>query len=213
MSKDDTVAPRSGFLCTYMSNHPDTLVAYVRHQGKVSERVASARMTSINQKEMTLAYKLPKSTNEKIVTIGFDPPLFGYDEVKPRLLSMKLDAEESLGMMPRPQLTPFHFPMKALTTTFGPMLALIYVTYDLSGAGWIRKLVGGDTTLYWIWVFMLSTHALESLYTAHLCRKHRTGLFDGFLYILCTLIFGFPIWQNMRQRIQRIRIESIEKVH
>jgi hypothetical protein len=49
MSKEDSVKSQSGFLCTYMSNHPDTLVAYVRHQGKVMEEVQSAKMTSIDQ--------------------------------------------------------------------------------------------------------------------------------------------------------------------
>ena len=34
----------------YMSNHPDTLVSYVRYWGKVSEPVASAKMTAIDTK-------------------------------------------------------------------------------------------------------------------------------------------------------------------
>ena len=38
----DSVADKSGFLCAYMSNHPDTLVAYVRYWGKVTEKVNSA---------------------------------------------------------------------------------------------------------------------------------------------------------------------------
>ena len=33
-----------------MSNHPDTLVAYVKHWGKVAENVASAKMTGIDTK-------------------------------------------------------------------------------------------------------------------------------------------------------------------
>ena len=36
---------------------------------------------------------------KKQLTILFEPPLSGYEEVKPRLLSMKLDAEEALGMV------------------------------------------------------------------------------------------------------------------
>jgi hypothetical protein len=63
----DPVASRSGFLCTYMSTHPDTLgksfpddvtlmhpeiklVAYVQHFGKVKVPVVSASMTSIDTK-------------------------------------------------------------------------------------------------------------------------------------------------------------------
>lgn len=34
----------------YMSNHPDTLVAYVKHWGKVKDNVASARMKTIDTK-------------------------------------------------------------------------------------------------------------------------------------------------------------------
>ena len=49
---------------------------------------------------MSISYRTPSSGNEKIsVRIQFEPPLSGYEEVKPRLLSMKADAEESLGMV------------------------------------------------------------------------------------------------------------------
>lgn len=47
----DPVAEKSKFLCMYMSNHPDTLVAYVKHWGKVKEEsVESASMSSIDSK-------------------------------------------------------------------------------------------------------------------------------------------------------------------
>jgi hypothetical protein len=46
----DPVADKSGFLCTYMSTHPDTLVAYVKHFGKVDGNVSSAKMLSIDSK-------------------------------------------------------------------------------------------------------------------------------------------------------------------
>jgi uncharacterized protein DUF2470 len=46
----DPVAQKSGFLCTYMSTHPDTLVAYVKYFGKVDGNVSSARMLSIDSK-------------------------------------------------------------------------------------------------------------------------------------------------------------------
>lgn len=49
---------------------------------------------------MTLAYKVKDGGNDKKeVRIQFDPPLAGYEEVKPRLLSMTADAQESLGMV------------------------------------------------------------------------------------------------------------------
>ena len=44
----DPVADKSGFLCMYMSNHPDTLVSYVRHFGGVRDAVANAKMARID---------------------------------------------------------------------------------------------------------------------------------------------------------------------
>lgn len=32
------------------------------------------------------------------VSIPFNPPLLGYEEVKPRLIQMKIQAEEGIGM-------------------------------------------------------------------------------------------------------------------
>ena len=46
----DPVAEKSTFLCMYMSNHPDTLVAYAKWFGKVNEPIASAKMTGISTK-------------------------------------------------------------------------------------------------------------------------------------------------------------------
>lgn len=44
----DPVAAKSSFMCGYMSNHPDTLVAYAKWFGKISEPVSSAKMTAID---------------------------------------------------------------------------------------------------------------------------------------------------------------------
>lgn len=46
----DPVAEKSGFLCMYMSGHPDTLVAYAKWFGKVKEQIAGAKMTGITTK-------------------------------------------------------------------------------------------------------------------------------------------------------------------
>ena len=46
----DPVADKSGFLCMYMSNHPDTLVSYVRYWGKIKAQVSTAKMTAIDTK-------------------------------------------------------------------------------------------------------------------------------------------------------------------
>ena len=47
---------------------------------------------------MNLSYVV-KDGSKKTTRISFDPPLSGYEEVKPRLLSMTADAQESLGMV------------------------------------------------------------------------------------------------------------------
>jgi len=115
----DPVASKSTFLCMYMTNHPDTLVAYVKHFGKVPGNLSSAEMKSIDCKVtcnmfhaldririertpllqgMNLSYSL-KSGGVGSVHVKFDPPLAGYDDVKPRLLAMKADAQEALGMV------------------------------------------------------------------------------------------------------------------
>ena len=44
----DPVAEKSAFLKMYMSNHPDTLVAYAKWFGKVKEVITSAEMSAID---------------------------------------------------------------------------------------------------------------------------------------------------------------------
>lgn len=46
----DPVAEKSAFLRMYMSNHPDTLVAYAKWFGKVNEVITSAEMSAIDTK-------------------------------------------------------------------------------------------------------------------------------------------------------------------
>jgi len=114
----DPVAEKSGFLKMYMSNHPDTLVAYAKWFGKVKEVITSAEMTAIDTKvrfathnslndthpafhmkqSMTLTCTL-KDSQKKVVVVAIEPPLSGYDDVKPRLLEMKALAQEGLGMV------------------------------------------------------------------------------------------------------------------
>lgn len=48
---------------------------------------------------MTLTCKLKGGNEKKVIRIPIDPPLLGYAEVKPRLLSMKAEAQEGLGMV------------------------------------------------------------------------------------------------------------------
>ena len=47
---------------------------------------------------MDLEYKIKDASGRpQVVRVEFDPPLRGYEEVKPRLLGMKADADEALG--------------------------------------------------------------------------------------------------------------------
>ena len=57
-------------------------------------------VTSFLLQGMNLEYKTKDAPNrQQIVRIEFDPPLLGYEEVKPRLLGMKADADEALGIV------------------------------------------------------------------------------------------------------------------
>ncbi|KAG9097716.1 hypothetical protein FRC07_010740, partial [Ceratobasidium sp. 392] len=96
MSQTDIVASRSSFLCQYMSHHQDTLVAYVKYFGEVKGNVTSARMTAIDSKSMSLEYVEDGQTRTTRLLI--EPPLEIYDEVKPRLIAMREEALEGLGM-------------------------------------------------------------------------------------------------------------------
>ena len=43
------------------------------------------------------AFKSGTTGKPQVVRVEFDPPLLGYEEVKPRLLGMKVDADSALG--------------------------------------------------------------------------------------------------------------------
>ncbi|KAH8105158.1 hypothetical protein BXZ70DRAFT_919606 [Cristinia sonorae] len=217
----DPVAAKSGFLCMYMSSHPDTLVSYTKYYGKIQEQVVSAEMTAIDTKGMTLKYKT-KSGGEtkKEVRVTFEPPLAGYEEVKPRLMNMKADADEALGVTRAPQISTFRLPRNALITAT-LIAALIYTTFAptpssssysvlFAPATAIRSVVPHSFILG-SWYFMVVTHSLEALYTFSLCKKHRTGFVVGAQFVVATLLFGAPIWMDLRRRVQAARIDSIMK--
>ena len=115
-ASSDPVAAKSAFLCAYMSNHSDTLVAYILHElqsrskrSKSSSGAPSAlrardvlepKMASIDSRKMELSYRDAQDNRKpKTVEVEFDPPLAGYEEVRPRLLQMKMQAESSIGMV------------------------------------------------------------------------------------------------------------------
>ncbi|KAJ7140021.1 hypothetical protein C8R43DRAFT_601727 [Mycena crocata] len=214
----DPVADKSGFLKMYMSNHPDTLVAYAKWYGKVAEPITSAEMSAIDSKSMTLTCTL-KNGNKKEVRVVLDPPLSGYDDVKPRLLEMKALAQEGLGMIKSPVFNTFIFPRMVFTTTFVPICALIYCTFFpkdsvnvlFAPARFVHSYVDGPL-LTGIWAFMCTVHALEALYTLTLVRKHTGNFTTGAAYVLGTLAVGFPFFVDLRRRIQAARIDSVMKI-
>lgn len=208
----DPVAAKSGFLSMYMSNHPDTLVAYVSHYTKNTD-IATASMKSIDSKGMDMSYTLKGQTAPLSVRIPFDPPLVGYEEVKPRLMSMKVDAEEALGMAKNPVISEFSVPWGLLLR--GPLIPeilLIFLTFSSSTyALWGRSYVEPYGLIKFGWGVMLATHIPESIYILSLCKKHQTGLANGFLWCLGTILCGYPFWVHLRRLVKTARIDSIMK--
>jgi len=212
----DPVAEKSGFLKMYMSNHPDTLVAYAKWFAKVPENISSAEMSAIDSKSMTLTCKLKGGNEKKVVRIPIDPPLLGYEEVKPRLLSMKAEAQEGLGMIKAPQITTFRLPMgwgapAGIILFYGPLLCIAYPDFSIH-ARTLSDAVGGFPTVLRVLQITAVAHVLESIYTVLLCKRHRTPFYVGTAYVLSTLLLGFPAWAALRKRIQAARIESVMKV-
>ena len=155
---------------------------------------------------MNINYQTPSSGDQKIsVRIEFEPPLSGYEEVKPRLLSMKADAEEALGMVrannkvptgslirrfpqvPAPQITKFTV-SRLWFMPVGLMSLLTYVTLSppLSGTvpsylypGSLIRDVVGDWAIKLSWQVVVVLHGLESLYTVTLVKRHKTPFMVG----------------------------------
>nr|GAT47115.1 predicted protein [Mycena chlorophos] len=217
----DPVAEKSGFLKMYMSGHPDTLVAYAKWYGKVAEPMTGAEMTAIDTKSMTLTCTL-KDKSKKVVVVTIDPPLRGYDDVKPRLLEMKAISQEGLGMLKAPQITSFKWPSTGgllfgiWLYTFLPYGAFAPTT-TASPAAWllpaqlIRRFIS-PLPFKIAFGFTVVIHLLEGMYTLHLCRKHNAGFVLTAQYWLSTIIVGMPIWKGLRRRIQKARIDSVMKI-
>lgn len=63
-------------------------------------RPQDCMMTEIASTHFCITYR-PSDSRQKleVARIPFDPPLAGYEEVRPRLVAMKADAEEQVGMV------------------------------------------------------------------------------------------------------------------
>lgn len=211
-----------------MKNSPNTLIAYVKYFGSIEDNVLSAEMSSIDSKGMTLLYKLPGVSQSQSLWVPFDPRLSKYDEVKPRLLTMKEKALEGLGMLTTPQLTTFRFPTKALMT---PIIFLAYF-YFLAppppGTTFFSIPVATMDTIFipsrmfgsftgigfaarTLATFLTVVHTAEGLYTLSLCRRYVKSAAVTAAYVGCTLLFGVHIWKDLKARVQEKRVEAVAK--
>ncbi|KAJ3511060.1 hypothetical protein NLJ89_g4318 [Agrocybe chaxingu] len=220
MADSDPVAAKSGFLKMYMSSHPDTLVAYAKWFGKVEGAITGAEMSAIDCNSMTLTCAM-KGGEKRVVRVPIEPPLKGYDDVKPRLLEMKAFAQEGLGMIKAPQITTFKLPRQSYSSAAICSFAYYLFFFGVSSWGSASPLAGPakfivSFTGTGLWTFSVwfigITHPLEALYAAYLSRQYSTGLVLGSLYTVSTLIAGFPVWKSMRKDVQAKRIESVMKV-
>ncbi|KAJ8595458.1 hypothetical protein M405DRAFT_727982 [Rhizopogon salebrosus TDB-379] len=225
----DPVASKSGFLCMYMKNHPDTLVAYVKYFGKVEGNVLTAQMSSIDSKGMTLLYKL-KSGESKTIRVPFDPLLSKYEDVKPRLLGMKAEAQEGLGMIKTPQLTSFRFPrLGGLISVLCTLTYFYFLSPPPPGTTFLdipvstmdalfapahvfRSTTGFGLAFGTALAVMGSIHSAEALYSWYLCRHYVKSNLLTAAYVGSTMIFGMPMWVDLKKRVQEKRIESVMKV-
>ncbi|KAG5645478.1 hypothetical protein DXG03_006023 [Asterophora parasitica] len=166
---------------------------------------------------MTLTCTLRAGTKKR-VHILIEPPLRGYEDVKPRLLEMKAIAQEKLGMIKAPVITSFRLPSEALFSGIltGALFYLYLSPQDGNSplyepARFANDALGPNAVTYALYSLGV-IHVLESFYTFKLCRRHKTGLLTGAAYVLSTIPFGFPIWKDLRKRIQAARIDSVMKV-
>lgn len=152
---------------------------------------------------MTLTCTM-KEGSKRDVRIPIDPPLSGYEDVKPRLLEMKAFAQEGLGMVrynrqPRavycnniplnfeqikaPKITTFELPGRAyITGSICTVILYLHFIQPLFQPLSLPFFISGNVQCaalkYSAW-FIIVTHALESLYTFNLCWKHSTGFLVG----------------------------------
>ncbi|KAJ3713061.1 hypothetical protein C8R42DRAFT_699067 [Lentinula raphanica] len=173
----------------------------------VTEPVLSAEMVGIDTKGMTLTCKF-KNGSSKDVRVAIDPPLSGYDDVKPRLLEMKAIVQEGLSMIKIPNISTFHLPWSALSVIFIVYPILVYLAYaptfsPTSGSALTSVITQAVDMItlparlltcmpylgpwllsifYWLFWSVNVGHVLEAMYTASLCRRHGTAsfIFRGF---------------------------------
>ncbi|KEI41403.1 uncharacterized protein L969DRAFT_85174 [Mixia osmundae IAM 14324] len=208
----DEVASKSGFLSMYMSNHRDTLVAYCMHYGKV-KRAVNAKMDSISSDSMIISYLPYRDASEpKTVTIPFEPRLQSYDEARPRLLAMKAEAEQALRMDTVPVVDSFRLGrLVPFIMTLVTFLVACTVMEDHEFGGRIRNAAGGMRTIVAAWIFAISCHIAEAYYQYTLCRKHKTGVRNTFLWVFLTFLLGVAGFSEFKRIVKERKIASLSK--
>lgn len=229
---DDPVYAKSTFLTSYMSNHADTLVAYICHhleqQSKHSKGskasstqakdVKEPRMLKITSNDMELQYKdAADSLAVKQVTVPFDPPLAGYEEVRPRLLQMKLEAENAIGMAKKPTVAVYRLPSlrNALIVISLLLLWIGCATQenDYGSFGKIRRLFGGWWTIRATGLVIVVLHSLEAAFQFRSCQRFSMPMQQTLLWTFTTFILGFASLLEFRKVIREARIASVGKSH
>ncbi|KIJ08217.1 hypothetical protein PAXINDRAFT_89190, partial [Paxillus involutus ATCC 200175] len=142
------------------------------------------------------------------------------DQVKPRLLAMKADAQEGLGMLKTPVITSFRFPFSKIVSTYSGLgafyVALSYLPTSISGvvfasARTVASAMGFQHSVIGAIQVGAVMHVFESLYTWYLCRRYVKSKFLTVAYVAATILIGVPIWSDLRKRVQEMRIKSVMK--
>ncbi|KAL7009524.1 hypothetical protein EMMF5_001155 [Cystobasidiomycetes sp. EMM_F5] len=123
--------------------------------------IKNIKMTQISSQSMKIEYSDASDGGKvKNVEIAFDPPLDGFEEVRPRLLQMKNDAEEAIGMVKRPVISTYRLPRARRTIPI--VIAILFWVgcalqeNDNGFFGRIRNLTGGYSTVEYTGYFMVS---------------------------------------------------------
>lgn len=163
---------------------------------------------------MDLTYTTKSGSSKKEIRVPFNPPLAGYDEVKGRLLQMKVDAEDALGMVrlsllalhllrlrmsgrqaKHPVIDDFIFPSDAWKTGI-LIAALAYTTFApvpnsaVSNLVFLPAMLIRDALPTWVltgcWMFLAVCHTSECFYTYSLCRRHQMPFVPAVSALSCS---------------------------
>ena len=82
-------------------DHADAVLLYVRALGGIDD-ATEARMATIDLEAMVLEYRSAARTGT--VQVDFDPPLAGFEEVRPRLVALVADARQRIRSREDPNI-------------------------------------------------------------------------------------------------------------